>query len=227
MMFSLRSLGWFLAAAVFFFTCPPTGQTAIPASDPLVQVKQEVQEVVAVFQDQSMSLQARREKLRQMSNQYFDFTDMARSALGYQWRKLTPQQRDEFVPVFATFIQNAYLSKLQDYSVQKIREEARTASINFTGEKFDGPDYAEVQSNIVLVDQKDPIQVNYLMHRTPDGWRIYDLTILGISVIANYRNQFRRVINDKGYDQLVSDLKLKRQQLQEYMDHPRTAPTPG
>lgn len=217
--------GW--AVAILFLSCIATSHAATSVSDPLIQVKREVQEVIAVFQDQAMTLPARREKLRQMSNQYFDFNDMASSALGYEWRKLTPTQRAEFVPVFATFIQDAYLSKLQDYSLQKIREEARTASINFTGEKFDGPDYAEVLSNIVLVDQKDPVHVNYLMHRTADGWRIYDLTILGISVIANYRNQFRRVINDRGYDQLVAELKIKRQQLQEYMDRPHPSQTPG
>ncbi len=174
-----------------------------------------------------MPLPQRREKLREMSERYFDFADMARSALGYHWRQLTPAQRNEFVPIFATFIQDAYLSKLEDYTVQKIREEAKSASINFTGEKFDGPDYAEVLSNLVLADQKDPIQVNYLVHRTATGWRIYDLTIDAISVIANYRNQFRRVINDQGYDQLISDLKLKQQQLQEYMDRPHASKNPS
>ncbi len=214
------------AVAALLLTFASYGYATASANDPLIQVKQGVNEVIAVFQDQEMPLPQRREKLREMSEHYFDFTDMARSALGYYWRQLTPTQRNEFVPIFATFIQDAYLSKLEDYTVQKIQQEAKSASINFTGEKFDGPDYAEVLSSIVLADQKDPIQVNYMMHRSAAGWRIYDLTIDAISVIANYRNQFRRVINDQGYDQLISDLKIKQQRLQEHMDRPRTSKNP-
>jgi phospholipid transport system substrate-binding protein len=197
---------------------------AVPANpDPLAQMKREVAEVVAVFQDPRMPLAARREKLRQLAAQYFDFEDMAKSTLGYQWRDLTPAQRAEFVPVFTSFIEDAYLSKLQDYTVQKVQEEAKTAVINFTGERFDSADYAEVSSSIVLHDQRDPIVIGYLLHRVDGVWRVYDLTVYAISIIANYRNQFNRVIASEGFDQLVADLKAKQKQLQQYMEHPPSA----
>ncbi len=71
-----------------------------------------------------------------------------------------------------------------------------------------------------MQEQKDPVQVNYLMHLDGGHWRIYDVTIDAISVIANYRNQFNRVINRNGYDQLVADLKSKQQQFRQTLDQP-------
>ncbi|MGH7840084.1 MAG: MlaC/ttg2D family ABC transporter substrate-binding protein [Candidatus Binataceae bacterium] len=193
---------------------------APPQSDPLTQVKQSVTAVIAVFHEQHMPLAERREKLRVLAARYFDFADMARSALGYHWRDLTPAQRAEFVPLFTTFIQDAYLSKLQDYTVSKVQEEAKTATITFSGEKFDGAEDAEVSSSVVLHDQQDPIAIDYLMHRSDGVWRIYDLTVDAISVIANYRNQFNRVIDNDGYDSLLAQLKTKQAQLRQYLERP-------
>lgn len=61
------------------------------------------------------------------------------------------------------------------------------------------------------------------MHRRDGIWLIYDITLDAISVIANYRNQFNRVINNDGYDKLVADLKTKAAQLEQFMDHPSGA----
>ena len=74
--------------------------------------------VIAVFNDHRMPLNQRREKLRSMSLRYFDFDNMAKSTLGYHWRDLSPAQRSQFVPLFTEFIQDAYLSKMeQSYMV--------------------------------------------------------------------------------------------------------------
>jgi phospholipid transport system substrate-binding protein len=198
----------------------PARAAVPPESDPLTQIRQGVSDVMAVFHVPDMPLAERREKLRILADRYFDFDDMARSVLGYHWRALTPAQRAQFVPVFTLFIQDAYLSKLQDYTVRKVQDEAKTAKIEFTGEKFEGADYAEVSSTVGLRDQQDPLAVNYEMHRNNGLWRIYDVSVDGISVIANYRNQFDRVINNDGYDALVTQLKSKEEQLQEYLERP-------
>jgi len=191
-----------------------------PSADPMTAVRAAINDAIAVFKDKSLPLVDRRDKLRALAARYFDFQDMARSALGYHWRDLTPAQRDQFVPLFTGFIQDAYLSKLREYSVQKVQQAVESVNIRFTQQTFDGPDYAQVYSTVVLHDLKEPVQVNYLMHRAGEQWRIYDVSIDAISVIANYRNQFNRVINNQGYGQLVADLHLKQQQLQHDLDYP-------
>src|SRR5262249_38829630 len=157
-------------------------------------------------------------KLRSMSLHYFDFQSMAKSALGYHWRALTPAQREEFVPLFSAFIQDAYLSQMEQATVEKIRQGLKTARVNFVKQNYFGPDYAQVLSTVALRNEQDSLAVNYLLHRQDGQWRVYDVTIDAISLIANYRNQFNRVINHDGYPKLIADLQAKRQQLQQYMD---------
>ena len=196
------------------------GGTPAAANDPMAQVKSGVDDVMAVFKTPETPLKTRREKLRELGTKYFDFSSMARSVMGYHWRQLTPAQRDEFVAVFTTFIQDAYLNKLQDYGVKKVEDELPTVKIEFTHETFDGTEYAQVYSTVTLKEQKAPIAVNYQMHLADGKWKAYDVTVDAISVIGNYRNQFNRVMNESGYDKLVADLRAKTADLQRQLDNP-------
>jgi phospholipid transport system substrate-binding protein len=214
------------AAATFPFVvllaCAAALPTAIAAAptpaDPMTVIKTGLDQVIAVFNDQQMPLNQRREKLRSMSLQYFDFESMAKSTLAYHWRDLTPAQRNEFVPLFTEFIQDAYLSKMEQATVEKIRQEAKTANVRFLKQTYFSSDYAEVSSTVAVQDQKDPLEVDYLMHQNDGQWRVYDVIVDAISLIANYRNQFNRVINNEGYNKLIADLQLKRAQLRQYMN---------
>ncbi len=190
------------------------------ASDPMAQVRSGVSDVIDVFKVPEMPLKVRRDKLRELGGKYFDFNSMARSVMGYHWRELSPAQRDEFVAVFTRFIEDAYLSKLQDYSVKKVADELPSVNIQFTRETFDGPDYAQVYSTVTLKEQKDPIYLNYLMHLADGKWKVYDVTVDAISVIGNYRNQTNRVMNEGGYNKLVGDLRTKTSGLQQQLDNP-------
>jgi phospholipid transport system substrate-binding protein len=162
-----------------------------------------VNHALEIMANKSLSLQQRRRQLRESIENDFDFTEMSRSALGYNWRSLTPEQRSHFTQLFTAFIEDAYLSKIQDYSGQKVQ---------FQGQTPLGTGYTQINTAIVQPD-KSPIQVNYLLLQKGDSWKVYDVTVDAISIIANYRNQFNRVINEKGFDQLLADLQAKQQEL--------------
>jgi phospholipid transport system substrate-binding protein len=190
-----------------------------PASpnDAMGSVKSVIDQSIVVFKDQQIAPAAREQKLRAIAESHFDFNEMAKSAIGYHWKTLTPAQQSEFVPLFTTFIEDAYLSRIESYSVEKINQQIQSSMIQFTRQTNDGPDYAEVFSTVVLKDQKDPIAVNYEMRRDGNEWKIYDITIDAISVIANYRNQFNRVLNNDGYDKLVNIMRQKTAGLRQQM----------
>jgi phospholipid transport system substrate-binding protein len=183
------------------------------ANDPMAEVKAAINDAIAVFKNRQIPLKERREKLREIAEKHFDFRFMARSAVGYHWRILSPAQREEFVPLFTSFMEDVYLNQLQEYTVEKVEENVKTVEISFTKESFDGPQYAKVDSTVVLQDRPNPIQVSYLLRQNGGNWKIYDITVDAISVMANYRNQFNRVINNQGYDTLVSDLRKKQEAL--------------
>ena len=183
------------------------------SSDPMASVKSTVDQTIVVFKDRQIAEADRQQKLRTIAESRFDFSEMAKSAVGYHWRDFTPAQRSEFVPLFTKFIEDAYLSRIEDYSVEKVDQQIQSSVIQFVKETTDGPDRAEVYSTVVLQGRGDPIQVNYLMSRDANEWKIYDISIDAISVIANYRNQFNRVLNSDGYDKLVSIMREKQQAL--------------
>jgi phospholipid transport system substrate-binding protein len=202
----------------FAFAVSALAQSPMPASyspnDATASVKSIIDQSIIVFKDQHISAAEREQKLRAIAESHFDFAEMSRSAIGYHWKTLTPAQQSEFVPLFTTFIEDAYLARIESYSVEKINQQIQSSMIQFTRQTTDGPDYAEVFSTVVLQDQKDPIPVNYMMRLDAGEWKIYDITIDAISVIANYRNQFNRVLNTDGYDKLVSLIRQKTAGLQ-------------
>jgi phospholipid transport system substrate-binding protein len=162
-----------------------------------------VTQALQILRDKQKSVQQKRRELKPLMEARFDATEMARSTLGYHWRSLTPEQRADFTEVFKAFIEAAYLDKVQDYSGQEVR---------FGQARSLGQGYEEVDTTIVQAGQ-NPIRVTYLSEETPNGWKVYDVTVDNISIIANYRNQFNRVINEQGFPKLMADLRAKEQQL--------------
>ena len=173
------------------------------ADDPMAVVKDVVNRALKVLNNKSIPLRPRQEQLRQLVNENFEFTSMSRIALGYHWREINPQQRKDFTQVFTAFIQDSYLSKIQDFSVNRI---------DFVRENKSDSDDAEVYTSVVQPG-KQPIPVNYMLRQVNGRWLVYDVTVDNISIMANYRNQFNRVINRDGFGKLMDDLRSKQQQL--------------
>ncbi len=170
------------------------------ADDPMSVVKTTVDQALEVLRDKQAPLAQRQDKLRQIVAQTFDFTEMAKSALGYHWKQITPAQQQEFTNAFVAFIEDSYLSKINDYRGQQV---------SFLRISNEGPQYAQVATDIIQ-PKGDAIHVNYRLVQEGNTWKIYDVTVDAISIIANYRNQFNRVMNNKGYDTLIADLKAKQ-----------------
>ena len=189
-----------LTAALVLSLAPSRFLTPAWADDPMSVVKTTVNQALDVLRDKNTPLAQRQDKLRQIVAATFDFTEMAKSALGYHWKDITPAQQQEFTTAFVAFIEDSYLSKINDYSGQQV---------NFLRASNEGAQYAQVNTDIIQ-PKGDAIHVNYRLLQENSTWRIYDVTVDAISIIANYRNQFNRVMNNKGYDTLIADLKSKQ-----------------
>jgi len=172
-------------------------------ADPMAETKALVDRAIAVLQNPRVSLADERRELRDIASAHLDSDDMARSTLGYHWKELSPEQRTEFVRLFTAFIEDAYLSKIQDYTGKEV---------HFVKETFDGPAYAQVYS-VVTSQGGQPIGLNFMLKREAGDWKIYDVTVDQISITANYRSQFNRVINNQGFDALMLAMRSKEQAL--------------
>jgi phospholipid transport system substrate-binding protein len=170
------------------------------ATTPLAVVQQTVNQALSVMRDKGTPLAQRQDKLREIVSSTFDFTEMAKSALGYHWKQVSADQQQEFTSVFISFIEDSYLSKINDYRGQQV---------TFLKSTSDGAQDAQVNTDIVQPG-KEPIHVNYSLLQKGGAWKIYDVFVDAISIIANYRNQFNRVMNNQGFDTLIRDLKSKQ-----------------
>jgi phospholipid transport system substrate-binding protein len=180
-------------------------RAAAAAPDPMTIIKATVGKFVTILSDPALKSNPadRRQRLKDAAGERFDFAEMGRSALGVHWRDLSDQQRKDFVDLFTRFVEAAYVGRLESYSGQQI---------DFVKETSDGPDYTQVNTNIIQ-PSADPIGLNYRLKLEGNDWKIYDVTVENISIVANYRNQFNRVINNQGFDALMNDMRAKQEGL--------------
>jgi phospholipid transport system substrate-binding protein len=194
-------------AAMILLGFGPKAHADATGGDPSSMVKGTVGQVLNVLQDKQNSQAERQRKVIEIVSGHFDLTDMARSSLGYNWKKLSPAQQQQFVPLFTAFMEDAYLNKISAYSGQKVQ---------FLPQNSVGASEAEVRSIVLPAESGDqPIKINYMLKQSGGDWKVYDVTVDDISITANYRNQFTRIINDKGFDSLMSTMRDKEQELRE------------
>lgn len=169
---------------------------------PTDQIKSTVDKALVVLKDPRLKpaskTKERRDQLRQILFARFDFSEMAKRALGANWRRRTPREQDEFVRLFTDLLERAYADTIESYSDEKIL---------YVGERLDGG-YADVNSK-VLTSRGDEYSLNYRAHFVGGEWRVYDVVVENISMVNNYRSQFNRVITNASYEELVRRLRDK------------------
>jgi phospholipid transport system substrate-binding protein len=172
------------------------------AGQPTDQLRPEIDRVIKTLEDPSLKGEgktpARRQALRAISDSVFDWEEMARRALGPHWQNRSEAERKEFVTLFRDLIEQAYASKIELYSGERV---------SFAGDAVDG-DQATVRTRITTKGGKD-VPVDYRMTRKEGRWLVYDVLVEGISLVGNYRTQFNQIIRTSSYEELVRKLKSK------------------
>ncbi len=176
------------------------------AGPPTEALRTQVDRVLKVLEDPALRTEAktaeRRAAVRQIATEIFDFGETARRALGRHWQARTPAERKEFVELFTNLLERSYLSRVELYSGE---------SVTYTGEVIEG-DQARIQSRIVT-KQGSEIPLEYRMHQKNGRWLVYDVVIEGVSLVANYRTQFNKIIQTSSFQELVRKMKSKQDEL--------------
>ena len=170
------------------------------AGAPTDQLRDGVDRVFKILRDPQMAGDAnavqRRAAIVTAAGSIFDFGEMAKRTLGRHWSARTPAERGQFVALFTDLIQHSYISKVDQHG---------SAKMVFRGETVDG-DHAAVRTIIPLSNGAE-MPLEYRMQSTDARWRVYDISIDGISLVSNYRAQFNKVIRIASYEALVTKLK--------------------
>jgi phospholipid transport system substrate-binding protein len=185
------------------------GVVAVPpaaAGAPTDQLKTQIDRVLKALDDPELKKEGkareRRVAVRKIANDIFDFGETARRSLGRHWQGRTPAEREQFVQLFSDLLERSYISKVELYGGEKIQ---------YLGDTIEG-EQAKVQTRL-LTKGGSEIPIEYRMHRKGDRWLVYDVIIEGVSLVANYRTQFNKIIQTSSYQELVKKMKSKQEEL--------------
>ena len=135
---------------------------------------------------------------------YTDFQKMTQLSVGPGWRNATPEQRAALTREFRTLLVRTYSGALSQVSDHKV--ELRP----FRAQPTDTDVIVRTQ---VVASRGDPIQLDYRLEKTDGGWKIYDINILGVWLVENYKSQFSSQVNSGGIDGLIKTLTERNSQL--------------
>jgi len=175
---------------------------------PDVLVKNVTQEVVELITKDKEIKSGNRAKLVEVIEAkvlpHFNFTAMTALAMGQNWGKSSPEQKKRLTEEFKTLLVRTYASALAAYSEQKFDFRPLRAKATDT----------DVTVNVrVIQPGAQPVTIDYSMEKTGSGWKVYDVMVGGVSLVANYRTEFANTVRASGIDGLIKELQTKNRSL--------------
>jgi phospholipid transport system substrate-binding protein len=203
----MKKFFWFaLCSALLSFSSGSFAQ-AVDTNSPDGMIKTVTGQVLDEIKSDSSLKSGDINKITQVVNQkilpYTDFRRTTQLAMGRAWRTATPQQRDQMVEQFKMLLIRTYsgaLSQVRDQTVQ------------FKPFRAD-PGATDVVVRSSVINNGQPIELDYRLYKTPQGWRVYDLNVAGAWLIQAYQQQFAEKINQGGVDGLLQFLTQRNEQL--------------
>ena len=201
-------MNWLRMGAMVLAGPLVVGVSSAPAAAgvPTDQLKGAVERVLKTLDDPTLKGEARlgerRVAVRKIANEIFDFSEIAKRSMARHWQPLSEAQKNEFVGLFADLLERSYISKIETYGGEKIQ---------YTAERADG-EFATVSTRIITKNGTE-VPVDYRMIKRADRWLVYDVSIEGVSLVSNYRTQFNKIIQTTSYNELISKLRNKQDEL--------------
>jgi len=169
---------------------------------PLETVKGQITRVLDILRDPALRGEAQRkikdEKLSAISEEMFDFTELSKRSLGQSWNKMTPEQQKEFVKLYKSLLKKVYADKITSYTEEKIIFKRE----NTLSEKT-------VEIETAILTKTSEVDINYRVIEKGGYWKVYDVVIEGVSLISNYRAQFREILANQTPEALLETLRKR------------------
>ena len=196
---------------LIFALCFSFFAVAVSAQDlaPDAQVKKITDEVIGVIKQDKDIQGGNQKKINELVDAkvlpYFNFSHMTALAVGRNWPKASAEQQKMLTSEFRTLLVRTYSSALSTYKNQVIEFKPLRAAAG---------DADVTVKTQVKQPGTEPISIDYGMEKTPNGWKVYDVVVGGVSLVTNYRETFNAEIRDGGIDGLIKSLASKNRSLE-------------
>jgi phospholipid transport system substrate-binding protein len=175
--------------------------TVIAADKPTESVRTSVEAIIGILKDTGLDKPAKRDKIRGVIAERFDFRAMSQRTLATNWRKASKEEQQQFVELFAELIQNTYIGRVEAYTNEEVK---------YPGEKI--TDDRAVVDTLIVTSSKE-IPVTYRLYLKGDRWLVYDVNIEGVSLISNFRNSYQEIVKKDGFSGLLAKMEEKVREL--------------
>lgn len=185
-----------------FFMVLMTGSPSLGDDhSPTAQLQPVIEKIIVILDDDSLkgdeNREQRRSKIMSTVSSGFNFREMSRRVLGKTWNDLSADERDYFVTQVTKLFENVYIGKLESYG-------GRT--VEFVAERVKGK---RAQVTTLIPYEQSKIPIHYILQREQDKWLVYDINIEGISLVRNYKEQFRTILRQQKYEGLIKVIEEK------------------
>ena len=205
----------FLAIAILLLLLapPPAPAAQTPSSDdvstlaPRPLVEKLLAQVLVVLRDPQLTKAQRSQKVRDIAYQHIDFETLSRLTMARNWRGLSDTQRQQFIEEF-----KKHLSVTYAHTTDKYTDEELTVA----GDRTEPDGDHTVETRIIGHDPGDShqvvVKVDYRLRQRNNQWKVIDVTVEGVSLVANFRSQFQEIMANGGFDRLLKLLREKNSQ---------------
>jgi len=174
---------------------------AFAADNATESVRMSVDAIIGILKDAGLDKPAKRDKIRVVIAERFDFRAMSQRTLATNWKKASKEEQQQFIELFAELIQNTYIGRVEAYTNEEVK---------YPGEKV--TDDRAVVDTLIVTSSKE-IPVTYRLYLKGDQWMVYDVNIEGVSLISNYRNSYQEIVKREGFTGLLAKMEEKVKEL--------------
>lgn len=176
------------------------------AESPTKEIKTTIDSIIAELKKNpasSIETKKRRNTIRALVADRFDYEEMARRSLARHWKQRTPEEQTAFVSIFADMLEATYIDRIESYTDEEIF---------YNKEKIKGKGTRAVVRTTVMTRKVD-IPIDYKVVRKDNKWWVYDVIVEGVSFISTYRSQYDSIIRKESFEGLMKQMEKKTEEL--------------
>lgn len=184
-----------LISSLFLFT---SLSFAMTKENIKTEMSNNIDKVLMIIKDSKLSKEQKAEEIISTMNYVFDYSLMSRLSIGSKWKELNENQKKEFEALFTKKLKDSYIEKLDLYTDELVEvlgiEQTKKTRI-------------ELKTQLIGKDAKHDIVYKFYKEKNKDSWLIYDVDLIGVSIIQTYRKQFSAFLKDNSFDEFLTYLK--------------------
>ena len=178
-----------------------TSAFALKKEDIKIQMNFKINNALTILDKKDLTTEEKGKHIIKLLDDVFDYSTMARIALGTKtWKEITSKERKDFVKIFENKLKSSYIDKLELYTDQKIK---------VLDLKTYKKSRLQLETELTGTDDVYKINYNFYKNRKTKEWLIYDVDLLGVSIIQTYRQQFEGLLKEKTFQEMLDFLDEK------------------